>query len=257
MRASHWFGTLTFLAATACGRDIEKPRAPDMSPLVAAYATPDADFDERTSAALPESVLATLKIVDALDALRDTVLELQATISPEGEPAAAAVDIGGFSVEADGYFRIDRRCNGWSDESRREDPGRQAFTVGFSEVGIDPVVWGDSVGCRETILGGQVLLDGSLRIHVGQKEQVLVAIEAHVERDQEVILDGGLDFQVCLPASTTCPAGRIEVLVPTPDDRHLVYFVDAGRLTAGFRAANGTFDCAIEDDELVCARQAR
>jgi hypothetical protein len=261
---------LIALAAAACAPDIpDKPRAPDMSALVAAYRTPTAPLDQVTGDELIGRVVDRLELTDALGALEGVVDDVLDPAIAEGEPAeeggAVARKTGGnrnVTTEGDGYLQIRHVCRGFGamPPVARLANGALEATVGFTEAGLDPVVWG-TFTTRESVIGDrEVLIDGVLEIYLGESLQVdhfgdsplLFSLAAEVAVDGETMAAPAFDFQVCPRGASDCPGGTLEILVATPGGEHMTFFLDPGRSTGGFRASNGLWSCDLDEAGATC-----
>lgn len=134
---------LVFLLPAGCKRaTVEKPEAPDMSAIVQAYEAPSATFDDATARELERWLLDNLQIVNELGIEQ------------------AAIDAARKAVEEGHRAETTRKP--------RPDPanGKLDLTAGFTDNGIDPVVWGRSSACKylgattkKALVNGEVQLD--------------------------------------------------------------------------------------------------
>jgi hypothetical protein len=242
----------------------DKPEAPDMSALVSAYAAPTADFDEQAAsdvAALLESRVASLVDIDELGAwMEDTLASLgdDAMAAPR-LAAAPGASIGmrrqAVTLSGDGFARIERICSGFGAMAPidRDANGTFDLTAGFSDSGLDPVVWGRAVDCHQEADGAEMLADGAVSLYVGTNLQVgeldatpilfQLTVFSLIVDGEEILAAEGFDFQVCRGETGACVPGHFELLLDLGTDRTLVFYIDSARVSGGFRAANGLWDC--------------
>lgn len=252
----------------ACSDPVEKPEAPDMGPLIAAYATPTADFSQEVADEIGGAVRLELAIVAALEGLESLlrdVLEPAADVASDQQADAGAAGFAeegagpsGARNEGEGFFRVERICRGWSGaevvDADADANGTMEFTIGFTERGIDPVVWGELEGCRELVGGSEVYLHGGVSLYLGDAlqfqrvgdEPILFQLRARVDVDGEQRVDQEFDFQHCPHGATACPPGRVEIKVDVPSGGHLLLSFDRASSTAGVRARNGLWPCEVD-----------
>jgi hypothetical protein len=244
------------LGALGCGTPrIDKPPAPDMAPLIAAYDAPDAAFD----ASVADEIALAIALIDELlarTALREQLVDVLADILSQ---ASELSDFEGSGIdltfEAGGYMRITRVCAGWARPARpdRDANGALLVTATFSQSGLDPLVWGAAEACRYSVGETQIELDRvgtsaeAVRVYWGDAPSNLAL------RDRTLLVDLNLAATIDgerLPLDLDFRShvdGTLEYRIPRPDGS-LVARVGAGD-TVTLRARNGTFDC---DAELRC-----
>jgi hypothetical protein len=248
------------LGASGCSEArVDKPPAPEMTELIAAYTAPDAEFD---SAAASDISLA-IALIDELLArtdLREQLVDVlaevlrQATDLSGGEDGAAVV-----SFDAGGYIRFTRICAGWALPARpdRSVNGALQLTATFSEAGLDPIVWGSAEACRYRVGDGQIELDqvatsaAAVSVYWGSapSEQDVSERTLLVDLDLEATIDAeraplDIDFRSLVD-------GTLEYRIPRPDGSLIARVGSGDGVT--LRAANGSFEC---DAELRCERRA-
>jgi hypothetical protein len=262
------------LAAAACADDLpDKPEAPDMSALVAAYASPTATFDQPTADALIDRIGQRLALVDRLEALEGFLADALAPAIEEGaggdddEGGASARRVGraSFTIEGEGFLQIRHICRGFGATPPPVDAAENGLltaTVGFTEAGLDPVLWGTFEDCESVVADAEVLLDGGVNLYLGENLQIggfgdapiLFELTARVTIDGEAVAEPRLDFQICPSSATSCPAGTLELLFETTGGQTLTFFVAPGRTTGGFRAVNGQWDCGFDEAGATCSQ---
>jgi hypothetical protein len=168
-----------------------------------------------------------------------------------------------LAFEGDGFIRATRICNGWETkpEADREKNGFIELTLGFTEKGFDPVVWGTLRECLYLAPSGQVRLTAAdsarsaLNVHLG------AAANAETIATQPLLFDINVngtvagqttrlkfDFRV-LPES-----GNIEFAVPVADE--FVIVITHLGLPVGLRAKNGQFTCDLDFNCTLAAADA-
>jgi hypothetical protein len=168
-----------------------------------------------------------------------------------------------YTIEGDGFLRVTHTCRGFGAVAPPIDPeanGALSAVVGFSERGLDPVIWGDFDRCEIVVDDRDVRFDGGVALYVGENlrigglgtQPILFQLGATVEVDGDELVDGGFDFQVCPPRADGCAPGTVELLIGAGEGETLVFFVDASREAGGFRGANGTWDCGFDEDGATC-----
>jgi hypothetical protein len=253
-------GIAAGLAASGCSEPrVDKPPAPEMTELIAAYASPDAEFDAGAASDISLSIALIDELLERTDLraqLVDVLAEVlrQATELSGGEDGTADV-----SFEAGGYIRFTRICSGWTLPARpdRSVNGALQLTATFSEAGLDPIVWGSAEACRYRVGDGQIELDqvaasaAAVSVYWGStpSEQDVLARTLLVDLDLEATIDAermslDIDFRSLVD-------GTLEYRIPRPDGS-LVARVGSGDGVM-LRAANGSFDC---DAELDCELRA-
>jgi len=248
------------LGAIGCsGPRVDKPPAPEMTELIAAYAAPDAEFDADAASDISLTIAAIDELLartDLREQLVDVLAEVlrQATDLSGGEDGT--VDI---SLEAGGYMRFTRICPGWTLPARpdRSVNGALLLTATFSEAGLDPIVWGSAEACRYRVGDGQIELDqvaasaAAVSVYWGSgpsdrdvSERTLLVdldLEATIDAERSAL---DIDFRSLVD-------GTLEYRIPRPDGSLIARVGGADGVM--LRAANGDFDC---DAELACQRRA-
>lgn len=255
------------LFAAGCAEkagEVDKPDAPDMSALVEAYLSPDGVFNDDLAQDILDAARAVRDLVEALgvdDAILDaleTAFDFDAG-GGEGEGEGEGIAAIGEMIEGDGYLEVTRICNGWGAEPEPDpENGTIALVVGFTEAGIDPVIWGDAADCeyrlgdaRVRIDAGGVEDDWDVRLWVGDsitfesfgESPIIIDVDLAAAID-DVADVADFDFQVD-PAT-----GAIEVRVEAGGG--FVAVSVAGE-TWRIRASNGEFDCDPVDETCVPA----
>jgi hypothetical protein len=264
------------IALGACRNDppaaqIEKPPAPNMQAVLDAYAMPTASLGADTLPALLAAVGDRTIAVDALqldprviEAARAGIAQVQADATAHAQPQAlvdsrtgARAAAQALTVEGDGYLVVTRICDGWGPLPVPDlANGFMELTVGFTERGVDPVVWGAVSLCRYRVGEHQVQIDGveadprlgDVRVFVGND----VALETFGAFPDPVVVDlaaqvfvDGREFAGRLSFRIDVLTRAFEVLVPLGAG-HVVATVAPDRSSAvQVRAQNGTFTCDL------------
>jgi hypothetical protein len=257
------------LALSACGgQPIDKPKAPDMTALVAAYETPEGTFDEATVAALTAELLERAPIVQRLgfdvsiagvvdQAVDESDDPSKETTSVPGSGSEVAADEGGSLLQGNGYLVITRICDGWSSPAvAAQENGAMALNAGFTEDGLDPVVWGTLTECKYLFDGTQVTVggrgnddDGDVRLHLAEKDllshPLLFDLDAEVTLGSDPPREVDFDFRIL-------PGEGFELRLPATNG-HVVVQVADGQLGT-IRADNGDFTCDLS--AATCTNEA-
>lgn len=250
------------LSASSCRpAPLVIPDAPDMDALVQAYDQPSADFDPAEA----DEVRAALAVLDAVlertgiasyffDVLENVVGETESTAGGASEGEAADL-----TLEADGYLRIKRICNGWVAPAVPDAAanGQLDLTTTFTELGLDPVIWGNAMQCR--YLAGQTRLElrqipdsaYGLSVHWGEGVDLQSLVERRLVFALNLIgvvgeeeLDLKFDFR-------TLTGRAVEYRIEQDGGSFIASVTRAN--TVLLRAANGTFEC---EQGLACLQLA-
>jgi hypothetical protein len=242
------------LGVACAGEERRKPPAPDLQPLVDAYEAPTRDFDAQAATEVQElverKVRALVDMTGVVDLLEDALAGL-------GEKPATltAGPQRGVVLEGEGFARITRICTGHGTPAPPLDRDANGFlelTAGYTEEGLDPVIFGGAAACKEQIGAKQLVIDGGIALYIGDNLKLadlpaspilfrLAGLALSIDGSER--LAGGFDFQVCRGDTSSCVPGNFEVLLGLPGERTLVLFIDLANKSGGFRAANGRWDC--------------
>jgi hypothetical protein len=260
------------MLAIACRNDsaigeVEKPPAPNMQTLLDAYAAPTASLSMATLPELSAGLAARVATVDSiqldrrvLDAAAAGLAQIlqQNTAAPQ---ALAREELSvveqPLTVRGQGYLEVTRICDGWSSVPVPDFAnGFMQLTLGFTEQGLDQVIWGTLSACRYRLGEHTVQLDGvapdplagDVRVFIGQNatlmdfrafpDPVLVELAAQVLVDGSEVT-GQLSFRIDLNTR------GLELLVPLTGG-HVLAAVAANRASVvRVRAVNGSFDCDL------------
>jgi hypothetical protein len=231
-----------------------------MTALVDAYASPSRNFDEATATELKSLLESKVGALVDLEALAD---RLDMTLGALAEDEPMMFTGGGgknpYELVGEGYARIERICTGYGDPTPAIDKAANGYlqlTVGYTEKGIDSVIWGGATACEEQSGTTQLRINGQINLHIGNWLHVgdlptlpvlfrLSDFAFHVDDVEEV--SGGFDFQVCRGDVSNCKSGFVEMLLALPSGGSVVFFFDTATKDGGFRAANGIWTCAFLD----------
>ncbi len=254
-------------ASCACRAEtIDKPTAPSMSEIVAAFATPNGTLDASTGV---EARTAVDAAIDGLigagvpQLIYDTVVKAANDAEAKNGATSSAIDshmtpsLGTEGFDGDGFARLTRICSGWAATPVADDAtsGHLQLTFGFDAVALDPVVWGGAEKCRYLTSGRRLLLDhGSsaddVRVYLGPRTKVsdlgtspmILALDLKASLDDRA-LAAKLVVQFT-PATT-----RLELLVPVSSGS-LVLSLESGVVVQA-RAKNGVFACTPATHKCV------
>lgn len=269
-----WPLLLVLAAASSCRNDaviseVEKPAAPQMQALLDAYAVPTGALTAATLLELVAGIPPRIASVDAIqldrrviDAAQAALRQLQdrqpMVVAPQAPlRQGVAVAAEPLTVEGQGYLEVTRICDGWGALPVPDwNNGYMQLTVGFTEQGVDPVIWGGLTLCKYRLGEHQILLDGvaldpssgDVRVYVGNNvqlatfgtfpEPVLVEVVAQVFVDG-IEVAGQLSFR--LDVNTR----GLELLVPVTGGHVLAAIGGTRASVVQVRAANGLFQCDL------------
>jgi hypothetical protein len=234
----------------------QKPTPPDMSALIAAYDHPDLVLDQQTMPAAAEArtpiaavVQKAIELVPVVQkAIEDSANEASRTQSPPRSPGLRAQ--GGF--EGEGFARVDRICYGW-EQPYRPDPanGYLHLTVGFTEQGVDPIIWGTAEACKMGIKGANMTLNGSVTVALGAQSVMPEDLRTRPEIWQiRLAVDTSVGSESWDADFRVEPSGSLQYRVFV-GDLFAVYFEEL--VERGLLAANGRFTCDFDGHTCTSA----
>lgn len=247
---------LVVVASAACRKEtINKPVPPDMSDVLRSLDAPAGTFDAETAGAVKATATDAVNGVIG-SGLPQRLLEEAKAIAQksqrdgaEGSTRTQAIRPAAF--EGEGFGRVTRICDGWSSQPTPDAAanGSLSMTITFSELTVDPVVWGNADRCKLLLGTRRVQLDRvapdgppNVGIHLGGALApadigtlpVVIALAAHAQIDD---LEIGGTFAVRLSPG----AQTLELAVPVTDGNVVVTV--GGKELVGVRDKNGTFGC--------------
>ncbi len=245
----------TLIPLVACQEELpeQKPTAPDMGGLVGSYAQPTLGLDASNIAQVSES---TVTVRGTVDAMRALVEEIRSSVSggidesEKGTTSGSAVKPGlrVQALEGEGFITVHRICPGWeTGDGPNEADGALDVVVGFTERGVDPVIWGTATACKLGAESSAIQVSGAVNVYIGEN----VAFDAFAS--------AAMLFQMSVELTTSGGVEKVETdfrmkLLPA-EEQSLEYRVFAGEgftvygettAARGYRAANGTFSCDFE-----------
>lgn len=265
------------LIASGCRNDaptgqVDKPIAPSMQATIDAYTFPNGVLDAAGVFELAGAVAQRTAVIDSLsvdvrilDAARAAIAQVNQQAGVQAPPVVlpqalragdVAVSSQALTVAGEGFLVVTRICDGWGAAPIPDFAnGTMQLTVGFTERGVDPVMWGSLALCKYRLNEHFVQLDGrsfdrsrgDVRVYIGNNvtttmfgtfvEPILVELEAQVILDGMEVA-GFLSFQI--DVNTRAMA----MLVPLATG-NVIVTLDAARVGALVRAGNGTFSCDL------------
>lgn len=263
MRRSVLFTIACASLALACATQdqVDKPTAPDMTGVVAAYDAPTAALTEENLGEIRAALLERVDTLKELGADGEIIRALSAagdSVDDGLEPTSMSEDeLGTIQQEQrffrDGYLRAVRICGGWGPEPTPDDAsnGYILLVAGFSEDTFDSVAWGGFWNCRYRIgdtlirVGGsddtsyglfQAYLGPSLPLDGAGESPIIFRFDLIATIDAEEI---PLAFDFRLDPAAALVETRISV-----DEGYVI--PAAGVDLVGVRATNGDFSCSVE-----------
>jgi hypothetical protein len=260
------FGFLIALAAVGavwgCGTKMpqQKPTPPDMSALVSAYAHPTLSLDAQNIASIADARGVVGAIVDKA---RSLVPSIEAAVHESADQTASPQSsntgpptLHPEAFTGEGFVQVHRICPGWDPNGgpNEEANGAIDLTLGFTEKGIDPVVWGTVRACKIGIQRAsttlQATFDGKIQLHLGDNgapfdalTSIPILYECNLSETSSGVTESlATDFRID-------PSGRVEYRVYSGDLYALGW--DDLQLRTGYRAANGNFTCDFKNNQCV------
>jgi len=226
----------------------EKPPAPDMSAVIAAYQQPTLSIDASNLGTIAGS---TIPIGSTVQQLLAVVSEMGAAISESGkanqetesrEPWEPGMQTQG--VDGDAFMKVHRICPGWVQGPPDEANGALDLIVGLTEAGVDPIIWGTATACKLGTGSASMQVNGALNLYLGDGvafDQLETSLKLFQLSLDEV--KGGSTEHVETDFRLGGIPERLEYRV-FAGDQFAIYFEEAA--VRGYRAANGTFSCDFE-----------
>lgn len=270
-RVGRWVGVAGLLALAGCQKQEAgepKPTAPDMRGVAQQFSAPTGTVSKESVGSALQTILGLGQTLERLSLgvqLKGTLAAVgtasqdkakQTSSAPPGldlQGAEPGLTTEAFGVDGEGWIKVSRICNGWGAQPS-PDPANGALHLyaGFSDKGLDPVVWGTSEACRYPAVFGdktyRIQIDASapgqaLSVYLGDNlsfqgldgQPVIVSLNGKVTIE-EISQDLAADFLVDLRD------GSVEFAVPVPDGNLLVKLTGEGLFQV--RAVNGTFQCS-------------
>ncbi len=262
MRGSALFAlALAALApsAVACRREtIDKPPPPDMADVLMVFEAPTGTFDDATKSAVKAAADEAAKGLVGLGLPQKLVDDVRAAVasSQGGDAGVVATEPNTEAAplfEGEGFAKVTRVCGGWAAGAPPDVAanGSLALTVTFTDVKLDPVIWGIAERCKLLVGASRLLIDRAggdatnLRIHLGGPvalreigtRPIVVALGASAQIDDRAVR-GDVAVRL-LPG-----ASAVEVLVPAGGGQ-VVVTLSSALVATGVRAKNGTFTCDL------------
>lgn len=273
---------LFLVLGIGCTRgEIEKPRPPDLGGVTAGYFAPTGELTDANASEVVLALESKLTaggglcgwtgaedllcagmadcplqgcagvsfIFEAVDALGFELPDPDAGMVDAGADDGASPILGGIALRGEGFARIHRICPGdvAAPEPDEDRNGAVDLTLGFSDDGIDPIVWGNLQRCRFAVAsptGGaplEVLLDGTIALVLadgpwkprdGIRPIFVIDGSGMVGTDRASVT---VDFQVDLVDA------ELRTRVALADGSTFLFFVTTDR--AGLRAGGVEWTC--------------
>jgi hypothetical protein len=269
-------------------RGVDKPTPPSLEATLAVYETPTAVLTVESLALTFASAAARSAAIDGLGVEQAVFQAVAAGLSevearsasaaltvtnhtdskrhespPPTQTPAVAAQAQALTVQGNGYLYVERICDGWGPVPVPSgENGQMELTIGFTETGVDPVVWGTLRSCRYRLGERQVLLEGTspdpsfgdVRVFIGRNVQiasfgafldpVLVELSARAFIDGNEVA-GYFSYRIDLSSRAA------ETAVQVANGYVIVGFNPERGAHVLVRAANGVFTCDIEQRRCV------
>lgn len=253
---------LALAALGGCSKEtVDKPPPPDMTDALRQLDEPTGVFGLETATSVKPAIDETMQGVAGTGFEPMLLGELKGGLAQGGSSEPKSIEaVRPTSFEDEGFGRLSRICNGWGGEATpdRAANGALQLTFSFTDLKIDPIIWGSADGCRMLVGGRRLLLDRAspdgpptLRVHLGGQLSpadigslpVVIALSARVQLDDASTRG---DIVVRLAPD----AGTFEVVVPFSGGTVVAGI--SSQAVVSVRARNGTFSC----DPGGCTGQA-
>jgi hypothetical protein len=246
------------MTLAACRKEtIDKPPPPDMADAFQELDAPSATFDAQTIAGVKASADDAInglvgsglpqRLLDEAKTLVDQGSTSQPQSTGSVKPMSAA------SFDGAGFGRVTRICDGWGADPTPDLAANGALhvTFSFTDLTVDPVVWGTADACRLKLGPSRIFVDReapdgppNVRIHLGGQlapkdigsRPVVIALGAHAQIDDADVRG---DFVVRITPNTE----TFELAIPIGGGN--VVAMISGKDVTGIRAKNGTFSCDV------------
>ena len=202
---------LVAVTVAACSPETEPaPKAPDMQPLVAAYASPDGRLTAETAPLLVEALIDRAQTLESVVALVESFSDANGGFGAaleeddtEQSESGLSVRRQGQSSDFNGWGRVQYICPGWTDGSVDRRWGLIELFALLEEGGLSEVVWGAAKRCHLPGTQNQEF-NGGLRYHV---ESQILAFEGELTPEGGLpaplaihvrLLDDGVSHQIDL-----------------------------------------------------------
>lgn len=243
--------TVASLVAVSCSEPFELPDPPDTDRLNDAYERPTARIDGDTAGELIERYLVERRRLDAVEDFRvvtDPVDEFTKAINESDDGVA----IGDSPVDVDGRTQLSGDCPGWSET---DEQGRFDLRFIIDESHLVPIGWGEVDECRgERTVDNEArryLMTGSISVYAHGLESV-----ENTDKNTMLVAFDLIRYIVheepprSWTGSFRRTEDRIEMLLENDVGASVILFGGLDGQTVGIRAANGTWQCDLE--EQIC-----
>lgn len=270
--------SLPFLLLLGCtDGEVDKPEPPDLADTVAPYREQTAVLTDESAADAVAALESRLTaggdlcgwagvdellcdgadcplngcegISEALDVL-DLLGELEAAdagVPDAGPPDGGTADagpplLGDVELVGEGYARIHRICPGALDAPTPDEAnGYLEMVVGFTDEGLDPIVWGEAHACVVRVADETFTFDGSVALAVDDRPWELGPDLAPVVVIDAEGRNGSTTVRVRLDLQVDLAERGIALGLELDSGETLEFFARAD--AKGFRAANGEWAC--------------
>ncbi|QQR90319.1 MAG: hypothetical protein IPJ88_00765 [Myxococcales bacterium] len=263
---------LLALCLAACTDGLDKPKAPNRKAVVNAYRMPDAPLTADNAQAVEDGIeerlgalaflcgeaiqtpncdihVSSLSVCTGLDVLAE-LLDLLANDGQIESSGDKADNLSQY-IEGDGYAQVTKICGGPGEEAHPLDSnGAAELTFTFSELGIDPTLWGVFDQCMSNRDGVVREFDADLSLIFPE-----ILAFADLNSDDAIVVYSGrstMDGETrTLEVDFESSTSRCELVVriPLSDGSSLLYFTRAGAV--GIRAENGEWACDFQQNSCV------
>jgi len=180
-----------------------------------------------------------------MDEMRALVLEAQGT---DGETIVSEGDeelLTGPFKKANGFITVRRTCGGFGERPTvAPENGRIVLSAGFTDRGVDPVLWADLEACQERVFDRaftQITVSGRV---------ILILGDGPINPSTDVSFLTGFNLQIETDLGTADVAGsffydpamsRFLMLIRDDEGRTALFYSRPG--SAGILTADGAYEC--------------
>jgi len=180
-----------------------------------------------------------------MDEMRALVLEAQGTDGETFTSEGGEELITGPFKKADGFITVRRTCGGFGERPTvAPENGRIVLSAGFTDRGVDPVLWADLEACQErvfdrgftqiTVSGRVILILGDSPITPSSDVSFLTSFDLQIETDLGTAgVAGSFLYQPAM--------NRFLMLIRDDEGQTVLFYSRPG--SAGILTADGAYEC--------------
>ena len=271
MNCLSWVAAFAALGLLSSCNSLDLPPAPDVQPILDAFAKPTATVTGPIMEAGADEIAQghdDIEDSDFYNEILNVIIDVQAEIDAATDENGN-LDIGGGVTfpTPNGGVTVNFICQGWDVPIPTvPDPanGTMKLTMRLASGTIAPLIWGTIDDCRFPVeigpLRSEDSYDGKIAVHLGtfvSSSHNLYELPITFISDGTVGIDGHevrikQSFRVTFKVDDegNVVLERLAILVELDETQSFVYFFQ-GDLTQGIRDASGTFACNLEERQCT------